>query len=401
METGLRVQWRQFSLLLLVNAFVGAMVGLERSVMPTLAADEFGIASATVVLTFIVSFGLVKALANLLTGHLADVYGRKLLLVVGWCIGLPVPLLIIWAPDWSWVVAANILLGVQQGLCWSAAVVMKIDLVGPKARGLATGLNEFTGYGAMALSTAGAGWLAATYGVRPAPFLVGIGFAVAGLLVSLFLVRETRQFAQTPSAAAVARPSFLQVFARSSWQDARLRSFSFAGLANNLNDVVVWGMLPLLATVNGVSIAETARVGAVYLGVWGVTQLGSGALSDRYGRVGFIVAGFVLQSIGIVLFGAMTLPLWYIAAAVMGLGTGMVYPTLLAAVGDQVDPAWRATGLGVYRFWRDLGYALGAVVAGLSWDNGGALVGITLISGITMAAGAAVLFAPRPVSAAQ
>jgi MFS family permease len=385
---GLRIQWRQFSLLLLVNACVGALMGLERSIMPTLAADVFHIDSALMVLSFIVSFGVVKACANLVTGRFADIYGRRHLLLIGWLLALPIPWLIIAAPNWTWIVFANLLLGVQQGLCWSAAVIMKIDLVGPSARGTATGLNEFTGYGAMALSSMLTGWLAVTYGPRPIPFYAGVAYIVIGALVSLLWVRETRQYATN----AVPNPHipmrFSDAFAQMSWRVPALQSLSLAGLVNNLNDVVVWGILPVMALRDQIPLEQIASIGGVYLGSWGVGQLVVGPLSDRYGRKSFIFVGLVIQSVGIALFLVPTIAIWSVAALCMGIGTALVYPTLLAAVSDAVPADWRGTGLGIYRFWRDSGYAIGAICAGVVTDLWGIQHAIACIAVVT--AGAAV-----------
>ena len=390
-QLGLLTNWRQFTLLMIVNAFVGAMLGLERTVVPLIAADEFGLTSVSVTLIFIISFGIVKALANLFAGRNADRVGRKPLLVAGWLIGLPVPLIIILAPTWGWIVFANILLGINQGLCWSAAVIMKVDLVGPVGRGRATGLNEFAGYLAMALSTAVAGWIAAQTALRPYPFYLGIVFAISGLILSLFFVRETRGYALQEAAQhhqTGEKLSFWAIFRRVSWQNKAFFSLSQGGLVNNLNDVVIWGLLPLLAVSTGVSVAEAAAVGGTYLGVWGISQLFTGALSDRIGRKPLVTGGLWVQSLGIALlvFGADS-SAWLLAAVVMGIGTGMVYPTLLAAISDLAHPSWRASALGVYRLWRDSGYALGALVGGLLADLFTIQVAILVIAALTAVSG--------------
>jgi MFS family permease len=390
-QLGLLANWRQFSLLVIVNAFVGAMLGLERTVVPLIAADEFGLTSVSVTLTFIISFGIVKALANLFAGRSADRIGRKPLLVTGWLIGLPVPLIIMLAPSWGWVVFANLLLGVNQGLCWSAAVIMKVDLVGPVERGRATGLNEFAGYLAMALSTAVAGWIAAQTALRPYPFYLGIAFAVSGLLLSLLFVRETRQYARQ-EAAQHQQPSeplsFWAIFRRVSWQDKAFFSLSQGGLVNNLNDVVIWGLLPLLAVSAGISIEQAAALGGTYLGMWGISQLVTGPLSDRVGRKPLITGGLWVQTVGIALFALSAGEFaWLLAAAIMGVGTGMVYPTLLAAISDLAHPEWRASALGVYRLWRDSGYAFGALVGGILADIFNIQMAVLVIAGITAVAG--------------
>jgi MFS family permease len=389
---GLRANWQQFWLLVLVNAFVGAMVGLERAVVPLLAKEEFGLAAASAATSFIVSFGLVKALANLLAGRYSDRVGRKQLLVIGWLFALPVPLIIILAPSWWWVVFANVLLGINQGLTWSTTIIMKIDLVGPARRGLAMGLNEFAGYGALAGSTLLTGWLAQEYGLRPEPFLIGFGFALAGLLLSVFAVRETRDHAlyEARLAGPVARdqPSFRSIFTLTSWRDRNLFSCSQAGLVNNLNDGLAWGILPLFFAAGGLDVGQIGVLAAVYPAVWGVTQLATGAASDRLGRKWLIASGMWVQALAIALFVALEgFAAWAGAAALLGIGTAMVYPTLLAAIGDSADPTWRASAVGVYRLWRDVGYAAGALLAGLVADALGLSWAIGVVAGITFVSG--------------
>ncbi|MGH2561955.1 MAG: MFS transporter [Thermomicrobiales bacterium] len=396
---GLRENWQQFALLVLVNAFVGGMVGLERTIVPLLAADEFGRASTTVALSFIVSFGVVKALANLVAGRFSDRIGRKQILVAGWLIGLPVPVLIMVAPTWEWVVFANVLLGINQGLCWSTTVIMKIDLVGPARRGFAMGLNEAAGYLSVAAAALGSGWIASAYGLRPEPFYLGVVFAVAGLLLTVFAVEETRGHAQHEAEAVLRedpatqppRPSFREVFANTSWRDRRLFATSQAGLVNNLNDGMAWGLFPLFFAAGGLNLNQIAILAAVYPGVWGMSQLGTGALSDRVGRKWLIAGGMWLQAAGIFLvvladgFGP-----WVGAAVLLGLGTAMVYPTLLAAIGDVAHPEWRASAVGVYRLWRDMGYAVGALLAGAVADLLGLRWAIGVVGALTLASGAVV-----------
>jgi MFS family permease len=400
---GLRANWQQFTLLVLVNAFVGGMVGLERTVVPLIAEQEFGLVSHSLILTFIVSFGVVKALTNLAAGRFSDRLGRKPLLVAGWLVGLPVPLLIIWAPGWEWIVLANVLLGINQGLCWSTTVIMKIDLVGPNQRGLAMGLNEFAGYLAVALSALATGYLAATYGLRPQPFYLGIALALLGLGVTVLFVRETQGHArheaklQTEAITSTAAPSraqlsFTEVLLLTSWKDKALFSASQAGLVNNLNDGLVWGLLPLFLAGFGLSVGRIGIIAAIYPGVWGVSQLVTGALSDRLGRKWMIAIGLWVQAVGMLLvvliqgFGA-----WVAAAILMGLGTALVYPTLLAAVSDVAHPAWRGSAVGVYRLWRDSGYAIGALLSGVLADALGiewaivAIAGLTALSGVVVA----------------
>jgi MFS family permease len=395
---GLRENWAQFSLLVLVNAFVGGMVGIERVVLPLLAESEFGLASKTAILSFIASFGIVKALANLFAGRLSDRIGRKGVLIAGWLVGLPVPLIIMLAPSWGWVVFANVLLGINQGLCWSTTVIMKIDLVGPARRGLAMGLNEAAGYGAVSLSALGAGYLAATYALRPQPFVLGLVFAVAGLLLSLLFVRESQGHAAMEarqhqgSAASAAQPSFAQILLLTSWKDRALFSVSQAGMVNNLNDGMAWGLFPLYFALSGLSIGEVSLLAATYPAVWGLAQLGTGALSDHLGRKWLIASGMLVQALGIFLI-MLTRGFWPWAggAALLGLGTALVYPTLLAAIGDVAHPTWRASAVGVYRLWRDSGYAVGALLAGLladalgiTWAIGG-VGALTLLSGVVVA----------------
>ncbi|HLY25013.1 MAG TPA: MFS transporter, partial [Aggregatilineales bacterium] len=322
-----------------------------------------------------------------------DRFGRKPLLVAGWLIGLPVPLIVIAAPRWEWIVFANILLGINQGLCWSAAVIMKIDLAGPKGRGRATGINEFAGYFAMALSTVASGWIAAQTALRPYPFYLGVVFAISGLLLSVFFVHETREHARQEaaehhSANKDEAPSFWTIFRRVSWQNKTFFSLSQGGLINNLNDVVIWGLLPLLAVKAGISVGQAAALGGVYLGVWGSSQLITGPLSDRIGRKILITGGLWVQAIGIALFvlSSGQLP-WLLATAVMGLGTGMVYPTLLAAISDVAHPSWRASALGVYRLWRDSGYAFGALMGGILSDWFGIRLAVAAIALLTALSG--------------
>lgn len=394
---GLRENWRQFSLLVLVNALVGGMVGLERTIVPLIGSAEFRIASATIVVSFIVSFGVVKAFANLVSGHLADLYGRRHLLILGWLFGVPVPFMIAWGPGWGWIVAANAFLGINQGLAWSMTVVMKVDLVGPRSRGLAVGLNEFAGYLSVGVTAFVTGYVAERYGLRPAPFYIGIAYAVFGLLISLLLIRDTREHL----ALEVSRhggPSramgFWEVFRRTSLGDRNLVAAAQAGLINNLNDGMSWGILPLFFTSYGLSIERVGILKAVYPAVWGILQTLTGPLSDRWGRKGLIAAGMWVQAGGLALTAFTQRFLWWLLASVLlGLGTAMVYPTLIAAVSDASHPSWRARSLSVYRFWRDLGYAIGALCAGLIADAFGMQWAIAAIGAITFASGAVVALA--------
>jgi MFS family permease len=397
LRLGLRANAGQFALLVAVNALVGGMVGQERTVLPLLARDAFGLTAATAVLTFIVAFGVTKAVANLAAGAFADRFGRKPVLVAGWLIGLPVPLLLISAPDWGWVIVANVLLGLNQGLAWSSTVIMKIDLAGPTRRGLAMGLNEAAGYGAVALTAMLTGFIAAEAGLRPAPFLLGLAYAGLGLGVSVLFVRETRGHAAFEQAQhAPASVAWSTVFRRTTLTDPSLSAASQAGLVNNLNDGMAWGLLPLFYVTHGLSIAEVGVLAAVYPAVWGIAQIGTGALSDRVGRKGLIVGGMLLQAAAIGSIAASTtFAPWLLAAAALGLGTAMVYPTLLAAVADVAEPSWRGAAVGVYRLWRDLGFAVGAIVAGVAADAFGIPAAVAAVAALTALSGLVVLVRMR------
>jgi MFS family permease len=388
---GLRENLPQFTLLVVVNAFVGAMVGLERSILPAMAEQEFHLAARTAVLSFIVVFGVAKALTNYGAGRLSDRIGRKHVLVAGWLVAVPVPFLLMWAPTWNWVLAANLLLGISQGLTWSMTVIMKIDLAGPKQRGLAMGLNEFAGYLAVAASALATGWIAARYGVRPQPFYLGVGFVIVGFALSVFLVRETRHHV-THESALGGRPAGVltprQVFWRTTWLNHNLSSVSQAGLVNNLNDGMAWGLFPMVFAANGMNLAQVGSLAAVYPATWGLVQLATGPLSDRTGRKPLIVWGMWIQAAGIVVVSmAQAFAGFVIGAALLGIGTAMVYPTLLAAIGDVAHPSWRASAVGVYRLWRDLGYAIGALLAGITADAFGLNAALWVIALFTFASG--------------
>jgi MFS family permease len=391
---GLRANWRQFSLLILINAFVGGMVGLERTVVPLIGSEEFRIASTTLIVSFIVSFGVIKALANLVSGQLADTWGRKRVLVVGWLFGLPVPFIVMWAPSWEWIIAANALLGINQGFAWSMTVIMKIDLVGPKSRGLAVGLNEFAGYLAVGVTAFLTGYIAAHYGLRPAPFYLGIGYAIAGLALSVLLVRDTRGHVQLEiqgNQKPIEPASFWKIFALTTFGDRNLFAACQAGLVNNLNDGMSWGIFPLFFSSFGLGVERIGILKAVYPATWGILQVVTGPLSDRWGRKGLIVAGMWVQSGGLFLTAFTQLFQWWlIGSLLLGLGTAMVYPSLIAAVSDASHPAWRARSLSVYRFWRDLGYAIGALSAGIIADFFGFASAIASIAALTFMSGALV-----------
>jgi MFS family permease len=399
LRLGLAENWRQFSLLILINGFVGGMVGLERTVVPLIGSEEFRIAATTLVTSFIVSFGVVKAFTNLVSGHFADVYGRKRLLVLGWLVALPVPFMIGWGPDWGWIIAANALLGVSQGLTWSMTVIMKIDLVGPKSRGLAVGLNEFAGYLAVGLTALATGYIAQRHGLRPEPFYLGIAFAALGLVLSIFLIRDTHDHVGLEIAghAEAAEPvRFWEVFRHTSWGDRNLFAASQAGLVNNLNDGMSWGIFPLFYAGFGLGVERIGILKAVYPVVWSLLQVVTGPLSDRWGRKGLIVAGMWVQAAGLFMTAATRQFGWWLAASVLlGLGTAMVYPTLIASVSDASHPSWRARSLSVYRFWRDMGYAVGALAAGIIADLFGAAWAIGSIAVLTLASGAVVAVAMR------
>jgi MFS family permease len=395
---GLRENRAQFSLLVLVNAFVGAMVGLERSTLPLIGRESFHLTSSAAVLSFIVAFGIAKALTNLGAGALAARAGRLRLLIAGWAVALPVPLLIATAPSWAWIVAANVLLGINQGLAWSMTVVMKIDLVGPRRRGLALGLNEAAGYGGVAIAAGLSGWLASQFAARDVLVVAGAVIAVIAFLLSIFVVRDTaahvalEQAHQHPGADETP-PRLREAFARATWRVPALRSCSQAGLVNNLNDGLAWGLVPLYLAAHGASVAQIGLVAAVYPGVWSVAQVATGHWSDTVGRKPLIVAGMLLQAAALALLAlsAGDVATAAGAAVLLGLGTALVYPTLIAAMSDAVSPVARAPIVGVYRFWRDLGYALGAVIAGVVADALGYSGAITVVAGLTAASGLWVL----------
>lgn len=381
LQLGVKENLAQFSLLVGVNALVGGMIGQERTVLPLLAKNEFGLTAFTASLTFIVAFGAVKAITNFFAGTLSDRHGRKPVLIAGWLIGLPIPLLIIWAPTWGWIVFANVLLGINQGLTWSTTVIMKIDLAGPKQRGFAMGLNEAAGYGAVAVTALATGYIAQHAGLRPEPFFLGIAYVGLGLGISFFFVRETRAHAHyeasnraTTNDTHKQSLSTKEIFILTSFRDKALSSCSQAGLVNNLNDGLAWGLFPIFFLAAGLSISRIGILAALYPAVWGLGQLYTGALSDRIGRKPLIVGGMIVQALAIAWIGATSsFTTWAVGAVLLGAGTAMVYPTLLAAIGDVANPTWRARAVGVYRLWRDSGFAVGALLAGILAD----LVSIT------------------------
>jgi MFS family permease len=385
---GLRANLAQFSLLVAVNALVGGMVGQERTVLPLLAEREFGLTGFTVAMTFIVAFGVTKAVANVAAGVLADRYGRKPVLVWGWVVGLPVPLLLAWAPTWGWVVAANVLLGAHLGLAWSATVIAKIDLAGPERRGFAMGLNEAAGYGAGAVTAFATGWIAGEWGLRPAPFFLGAAYAALGFGLSAVVVRETRGHARAEGGVTYDPVAFREVAALTTLREPALSSVTQAGFVNNLNDGLAWGLFPLLFARAGLSTGRIGLLVALYPAVWGAAQLATGPLSDRWGRKRPIVGGMVLQGAALAAVAtAGSFAPWALATVALGLGTALVYPTLLAAIGDVAHPSWRASAVGVYRMWRDAGYAFGALAAGLVADAFGLRAAVAAVAALTVASG--------------
>ena len=388
---GLRANAAQFALLVVVNAFVGAMVGLERTILPALAESEFHLIARSAILSFIVVFGLTKAFTNYAAGSLSDRLGRKRILVVGWLVAVPVPFLLMWAPTWTWVLVANALLGVSQGLTWSTTVIMKVDLVGADRRGLAMGLNEFAGYAALAASAWATGWIAVRSGLRPEPFYLGVVFVAAGLMLSVLFVRDTQAHVArevVKSGSAGRELSAPRVFWYTSLADRNLSSVCQAGLVNNLNDGMAWGLFPIVFATAGMDLREIGTLAAVYPATWGVAQLATGPLSDRVGRKRLITSGMWVQSAGIGVI-AVTQSGWGFAtgSVLLGLGTAMVYPTLLAAIGDVASPVWRASSIGVYRFWRDFGYAAGAMLTGFTADLLGVSAALWAVAVLTCLSG--------------
>lgn len=398
-QLGLRANLAQFSLLVAVNALVGGMIGQERTVLPLLAEDEFGLTAFTASLTFIAAFGIVKAATNYFAGTLSDRYGRKPVLVAGWIIGIPVPLLLIWAPTWGWVIFANVLLGVNQGLTWSTTVIMKIDLVGPQRRGFAMGLNEAAGYGAVAITALATGYIAEQWGLRPEPFFLGVAYAALGLGMSVFFVRETHHHVAHEAAIHTPRREDLhhelssgEIFTLTSFREKALSACSQAGLVNNLNDGLAWGLFPIFFAADGLSVGRIGILAAIYPAIWGLGQLYTGGLSDRIGRKPLIAGGMLTQAAAIAWMAATSgfWP-WAVGAAVLGAGTAMVYPTLLAAIGDVAHPTWRARSVGIYRLWRDAGFAVGALLAGIIADLVSVEAAICAVAALTAVSGLVVV----------
>ncbi len=382
-KLGLKENWKQFSLLVIVNAFVGGMVGLERSILPEIAEKEFGLAVKTAILSFIVVFGITKAITNYYTGALANKYGRKKLLILGWLIAIPIPFVLMYAQNWNWVIAANVLLGINQGLAWSSTVVMKIDLVGEKDRGFAMGLNEFAGYLAVAIVAFTTGWIASEYGLRPYPFYIGILLTLLGLIFSVFLIKDTIHHVSKESTNNTIAP-LKNIFWDTTWFHKNLGSVSQAGLVNNLNDGMVWGILPLLLASKNFTIEQIGLITAIYPGVWGIGQLFTGKMADIYPKKQMLFIGMLLQAIALLLFFYASTMLHYgILASILGWGTAMVYPTFLASIAENTNPFDRAKSIGIFRLWRDLGYAIGAILTGVIADIFNINTSILLIAILT------------------
>ena len=368
-KPGLKNTWKQFSLLVLINAFVGGMVGMERTILPEIAETDFGIAARSAIFSFIVVFGITKAISNYFAGRFAQSFGRKKMLIVGWLFGLPVPFILMYAPDWSWIVGANVLLGINQGLAWSANVIMKIDLAGEKDRGLAMGLNEFSGYLAVAIVAFLTGWIASEFGLRPFPFYIGIVLSVLGLLMSIFLVRDTAPFVEYEADSSKDEQVKKNLFYEVSFGDNNLQAVSQAGMMTNFKDGMAWGAFPIFLAAAGLSMTQIGIVVAVYPAFWGILQVVTGKVSDYTGRKKMLWAGMLVQGISLLIFAFLNHYIAFILlAALLGTGTAMVYPTFLASVADLTHPNDRAESIGVFRLWRDGGYAIGAIFSGVVAD---------------------------------
>ena len=391
-KLGLKENWRQFTLLVIINGFVGGMIGLERSILPQIAEKEFAIAAKTAILSFIVVFGIVKAITNYYTGKLANRFGRRKLLIAGWVIAIPIPFMLMFAPTWNWIIAANVLLGINQGLAWSSTVVMKIDLVGEKQRGFAMGLNEFAGYISVALVAFLTGWIAGKYGIRPYPFYIGIVLIILGLFASIFLIRDTKHHVEKETLSNTI-PRLKKIFWDTSWRNKNLGSVTQAGLINNLNDGMVWGIFPILLASRGFTIEEIGIVTAIYPAVWGIGQLFTGLMADTFCKKDLLYAGMFLQAIALItLLWADSMLHFVLLSIVLGLGTALVYPTFLATVAENTNPEDRATSLGIFRFWRDLGYAIGAILTGIIADLVNLDAAIIFIGSLTFLSALIIIF---------
>jgi MFS family permease len=391
-KLGLRENWQQFTLLVIINAFVGGMVGLERSVLPQIAEKEFHLEAKTAILSFIVVFGIGKAITNYFAGTWANIVGRKNLLCLGWLIGIPIPFILMYANSWNWIIAANILLGINQGLTWSSTVVMKIDLVGEKQRGLAMGLNEFSGYMAVAIVAFATGWLASRYGLRPYPFIIGIILSVLGLFTSLLLINDTRKHMAAES-GSLRVPRLKNIFWETTWKNKNLGSVTQAGLINNLNDGMVWGLFPVVLSVKGYSIADIAIITATYPAVWGIGQLITGKMADHFNKRSLLYMGMIMQGLSLILFPwAGNFTQYIILAILLGLGTALVYPTFLATIAENTHPEDRAKSLGVFRLWRDSGYAIGAILTGIIADTIGTNASVLFTGTLTIFSAGIIFF---------
>src|SRR6266404_2310405 len=391
-KLGLKENWEQFTLLVIINAFVGGMIGLERSILPRIAEVEFHIAARTAILSFIIVFGIVKAITNYFTGVLANKIGRKNLLTIGWLIGIPVPFVLMFADNWNWIVAANVLLGVNQGLTWSSTVVMKIDLVGEKQRGFAMGLNEFAGYIAVAIVAFATGWIASEYGLRPYPFYIGVVLSLMGFFASWLLVKDTKHHVATETTISKI-PKFRNIFWQTTWKNKNLGSVTQAGLINNLNDGMVWGLFPILLASKGFTIGQIGIITAIYPAVWGIGQLFTGKMADHFCKKDLLFTGMLLQGLALViLISANTMTHFIILSVILGWGTALVYPTFLATVAENTHPADRANSLGVFRLWRDLGYAVGAILTGVIADAFGINISILVIGLLTIFSGIIIFY---------
>jgi MFS family permease len=383
-QLGLKENWKQFTLLVIINAFVGGMVGLERSILPQIAEQEFAIAAKTAILSFIIVFGIVKAITNYYTGALADKFGRKNLLVLGWIVAIPIPVILMYAPSWNWIIAANVLLGINQGLAWSSTVVMKIDLVGEKQRGFAMGINEFAGYISVALVSFLTGWIASNYGARPYPFFIGFVLVFLGLLGSIFLIKDTRSHVSMEGQQS-SLPRLKNIFWDTTWKHKNLGAVTQAGLINNLNDGMIWGIFPILLAGKHFTIGEIGIITAVYPAVWGLGQLITGKMSDHFSKHKLLFWGMFLQAIALfVLIYANTMLEYLTLSSILGWGTAMVYPTFLATVAENTHPLDRAKSIGIFRLWRDLGYAIGAILTGIIADFLGLNAAIFFIAFLTL-----------------
>lgn len=391
-ELGLKKNWKQFALLVIINGFVGGMIGLERTIIPRIAESDFGISANSAIFSFIIVFGITKAITNYFTGVLFQHFSRKQLLITGWVVALPVPVLLMLADSWNWIIAANILLGISQGLTWSSTIIMKIDLVGEKNRGLAMGINEFAGYLAMAMIAFTTGYIAWKYGLRPYPFYIGIGIAVAGLLLTWGTVKDTKRHADMESVGNKT-PRLKNIFWESTWKNPNLGSVTQAGLVNNLNDGMVWGLFPILLASKGFDLKETGIIVAIYPGVWGIGQLFTGALSDYFCKRNLLSTGMVLQGVALLFMAwSESFISFALASTFLGTGTAIVYPTFLASLSENTHPEQRPQSMGVFRFWRDLGYAIGALLTGLMADNFGLVAPVFTIGLLTIGSGFLISF---------